>query len=106
MLRDRAADGKPEPAPELAVGANGWRGMTDLPLNDGRTMPKLGMGTWQTLDVRTKLVVDRLTNENTAVEFRVGDEGVEPHEKIVADSNKLAVGATPSRSCDLVAVSN
>ena len=28
---------------------------------------------WQTLDVRTKLVVDRLTNENTAVEFRVGD---------------------------------
>lgn len=28
---------------------------------------------WQTLDVRTKLVVNRATNENTAVEFRVGD---------------------------------
>ena len=32
---------------------------------------------WQTLNVRTKLVVNRVTNENSAVEFRVGDpEGV------------------------------
>ncbi len=28
---------------------------------------------WQTLDVRTKPVINRLTNENTSVEFRVGD---------------------------------
>ena len=32
---------------------------------------------WQTLNVRTKQVVNRSTNENVAVEFRVGDpEGV------------------------------
>lgn len=32
---------------------------------------------WQTLDVTTKLVVNRTTNENVGVEFRVGDpEGV------------------------------
>lgn len=28
---------------------------------------------WRTLDVRTKLVVDRVTNENSPEEFRVGD---------------------------------
>jgi len=31
--------------------------MTDLTLNDGRTMPQLGMGTWQIADVQAAMIV-------------------------------------------------
>jgi len=40
-----------------ARGAKRWSGMTDLTLNDGYTMPALGIGTWQIPDPQAAMVV-------------------------------------------------
>jgi 2,5-diketo-D-gluconate reductase A len=56
-LRDCPAQGKPEPAPEPWRLPDGWPGMTDITLNDGRTMPQLGMGTWQIADTQAAMIV-------------------------------------------------
>ena len=42
---------------EPADAAGGWRGMADLTLNDDRTMPQLGMGTWQIADAQAPAIV-------------------------------------------------